>query len=189
MSIGLLNLYDNDNATADTSIVWIYSSNNGRATADEYTDHYEFLRRPTVPSSPDSKMSIPYSPRASDFSPSTSVAESSAKPWLSCPLCTSLDPLSTRRSSVGTLPLWGQGIHTLCERLIIFPWESSELSEHHPGLRGPLDCEPLDPLALPAAPEENATISDVLHSVIAMHNDLCRLCPMPSPLSLTPATP
>ncbi|EGO54014.1 hypothetical protein NEUTE1DRAFT_112579 [Neurospora tetrasperma FGSC 2508] len=77
--IGLLNLYDNDDTRVDTGIEWIYSSNSGRATADEYTDHYEALRSPTVPSSPNSKPSPTYSLKVSDFSPSASIAERSAK--------------------------------------------------------------------------------------------------------------
>lgn len=82
--IGLLNLYDNDNTRVDTGIEWIYSSNNGRATADEYTDHYEALRSPTVPSSPRSKPSPTNSLKVSDFSPSASIAERSAK---KCHVC------------------------------------------------------------------------------------------------------
>ncbi|EGZ68565.1 hypothetical protein NEUTE2DRAFT_73760 [Neurospora tetrasperma FGSC 2509] len=214
--IGLLNLYDNDDTRVDTGIEWIYSSNSGRATADEYTDHYEALRSPTVPSSPNSKPSPTYSLKVSDFSPSASIAERSAKkchsrlsldlqipsaqpmdqtptggicststapnsnteastedgadePEGSCLLCISL-PLST--SSLGSLlsfrnitPDW------------VAPWAVSSLDPP----AGPV----LAPLALSAAPED-AAVADVLHSVIAMHDDLCRPWPMPSPLSLTP---
>ncbi|KAK3343052.1 hypothetical protein B0H65DRAFT_238761 [Neurospora tetraspora] len=67
MRSGTINLYDNDNTTAATGIVWIYSSNDGQATADDYTDHYEALRRPTVSGSQDSKTSSSSSKKRCEF--------------------------------------------------------------------------------------------------------------------------
>ncbi|KAJ4408690.1 hypothetical protein N0V85_004191 [Neurospora sp. IMI 360204] len=74
------------------------------------------------------------------------------------------------------------GIHALCERLSIFPCEPSELSIRkvawfsHYGFRS--SSAPTLPAF--AAPLEDATIADVLHSVFAVHADIRRL--------LSPAT-
>ncbi|KHE83276.1 hypothetical protein GE21DRAFT_1309588 [Neurospora crassa] len=165
MSIGLLNLYDNDNATADTGIVWIYSSNTGRATADEYTDHDEALRSPTVPSSPDSKTFRIYSLRALDFSLSTSVAESSAN------RCHS-------RLSLDLQPPSGQPMYQTFTYLGASTEDGADEPEGSYGAAvvvvspppggqpatlptatafetgATLDCQSLDSLALPAAPRE-----------------------------------
>lgn len=47
MSHGLVNIYS-EISSPSTGVLWIYSSNNGQATADDHTDHYEALRRRTV---------------------------------------------------------------------------------------------------------------------------------------------